>query len=530
MSEMKKLTELFSAGKMNRREFMQRAAAAGIMSVVPFAMSSIPAKAAGPNKGGRLRMGLTNASTADSFDPATACCASWEICITFQTRNCMVEIDNKGRPIPELAESWETNDSATRWVFKLRKGVEFHNGKTMDAKDVVYSINHHRAEESKSPAKPLLSSVKSIQADGKYSVIFDMHDGYALLPALLSDYHLQIVPDEYSTWMDGLGTGGYRLVEFEPGVRSMTKRNPNYWKTGRAHFDEIECIGIHDTNTRINALKAGEVDIIDQPELRTVHLLGKTKGLQVMRVTGLRHYTIPMLTDVKPYDDNNVRLALKNAIDREELLKTILNGYGSIGNDHPIAPIMRYHASGIPTRSYDPDKAAHYLKKAGLSGHTFKLHAADAAFAGAVDTAILIRESAAKAGIDVQVVREPDDGYWTNVWRKKPWCFCYWSGRVTEDMMFSTAYAADGSWNDTHWQNERFNTLLKTARKELDDAKRREIYVEMQQVVRDDGGTIVPLFADHVMAATDRLRFEEPLAGHVELDGGRGTEKWWFAS
>jgi len=210
------------------------------------------------------------------------------------------------------------------------------------------------------------------------------------------------------------------------------------------------------------------------------------------------------------------------------MVKLILRGYGSLGNDHPIAPVNRYHAANLPQRKYDPDKAKFHLKKAGLSGHTFKLHAADAAFGGAVDTAVLFKEHAAKAGINIEVVREPNDGYWSNVWLKKSWCTCYWSGRPTEDMMFSTAYAADAKWNDTFWKNDRFNQLLKAARAELDDAKRREMYGECQKIVRDEGGVIVPMFADYVEASSDKLHHGK-VAGNWELDGQKLPERWWFA-
>jgi peptide/nickel transport system substrate-binding protein len=113
------------------------------------------------------------------------------------------------------------------------------------------------------------------------------------------------------------------------------------------------------------------------------------------------------------------------------------------------------------------------MKKAGMLDHTFNLHAADAAFAGAVDAAVLMKEQAKKAGININVVREPDDGYWSNVWMKKEWCMCYWGGRPIEDMMFSVAYSDGAPWNDTHWKNDRFNELLVSARAELDTDKRR---------------------------------------------------------
>jgi peptide/nickel transport system substrate-binding protein len=236
-----------------------------------------------------------------------------------------------------------------------------------------------------------------------------------------------------------------------------------------------------------------------------------------------------MRCDTAPYDNNDVRLALKFAIDREQMVKTILRGYGVVGNDHPISAANRYHASKLPQRQYDPDKAKFHLKKAGVGDIAFDLSAAEAAYGGAVDAAVLYRESAAKAGININVVREPNDGYWSNVWLKKPWCAVFWGGRPTEDMMFSTAYAANADWNDTYWKNPRFNELLVAARAELDEKKRRQMYVEMQSLVRDDGGVVVPMFAADLSAASDKIGHGK-LAVNWELDGFRCAERWWFKS
>ncbi len=155
------------------------------------------------------------------------------------------------------------------------------------------------------------------------------------------------------------------------------------------------------------------------------------------------------------------------------------------------------------------------------------LSASDAAFGGAVDTAVLYKEQAAKCGITIDVVREPADGYWDSVWRRKPFCLCYWSGRPTADWMFSLAYAEGAAWNDMHFRHSQFNRLLKTARAELDESKRSELYAEMQRIVRDEGGVIIPLFAADVFAAKDGLHFDE-LAGNLELDGGKLPERWWW--
>jgi peptide/nickel transport system substrate-binding protein len=343
----------------------------------------------------------------------------------------------------------------------------------------------------------------------------------------MSDYHLTISPAG-SDFKDGVGTGGYVLKNFEPGVRAFATRNPNFFKENRAHFDEVETLGIADVNARTNALKTRQIDVMNRCELKTVHLLKRMKGIQVMQQNGTKHYTFAMLCNTAPYDNNEIRLALKYALDREQQVKTILRGYGIVGNDHPISPANRYHASELEQRQYDPDKAKFHLKKAGVKGATFRLHAADAAFVGAVDAAVLYKENAAKADINIEVVREPNDGYWSNVWMKKPWCAVFWGGRPTEDWMFSTAYAADASWNDTKWKHPRFNELLVAARAELDEKKRRQMYVEMQSIVRDEGGVVVPMFAADLAGATSKIK-HGPLAVNWELDGFRCAERWWYA-
>ncbi|MCB2127116.1 MAG: peptide ABC transporter substrate-binding protein, partial [Rhodobacteraceae bacterium] len=174
------------------------------------------------------------------------------------------------------------------------------------------------------------------------------------------------------------------------------------------------------------------------------------------------------------------------------------------------------------------DKAKFYLKEAGLDSLSIQLSAADAAFTGAVDAAVLFSEKAAAAGITLEVVREPNDGYWDNVWLKKPFCAVYWGGRPTEDWMFSMTYATGVPWNDTFWSNARFDELLLAARSELDEDKRREMYHEMQSICANDGGTIIPMFASYVMGMSDKIGHEDRVAGNWTLDGFRALERWWF--
>lgn len=528
MTKLKKLESELKAGRISRRDFVRGASMLGLATALPGVLGTAHAA---PKKGGKFIIGLGHGSTTDSLDPAT-----WEndfITGTGYARyNYLTEIDTEGNLIGELAENWDVTPDARTWTFMLRKGVEFHNGKTLTARDVVASINHHRGEESSSAAKVIVDPITDVKADGN-NVVITIADGNADFPFLMSDYHIPIMPatDDKVDWESGLGTGAFMLTEFEAGVRFKAKRNPNYWKAGRGHFDEIEMITIADVGARTNALTTGEIHFMDRCDIKTLHLLSRNKNIKVEELSGFGHYSIPMRTNLKPFDDVNIRLALKYGLDREAILQTILRGHGTIGNDHPISPSHRYFAADLPQKGYDPDRAKDHLKKAGVSKLQVDLSAADAAFAGAVDAAVLYKEHAAKAGIEINVVREPNDGYWSNVWNtdNRGWCMCYWSGRPTEDWMFSTAYSADAEWNDANWQNAEFNRLLVAARSELDDGKRRDMYAEMQRLVSDDGGTVVPVFNNYIHAISSKITHEEKMAANWPNDGHRFTERWWFA-
>src|SRR5262249_27302637 len=159
---------------------------------------------------------------------------------------------------------------------------------------------------------------------------------------------------------------------------------------------------------------------------KTLSLLKRNPKITVDEYTGYGHYVFPMMVDRPPFDNNDVRMALKYAIDREEINKKVFLGHAKPGNDNPIAPSVKFAVNPHPVYTYNPDKAKFHLKKAGLSDLKVDLSVADAAFNGAVDAAVLYQQQAKKAGIDINVIREPNDSYWDNVWLKKSWCGGYW--------------------------------------------------------------------------------------------------------
>ncbi len=530
MSNLDKNTRPLKVGILSRRAFLERAIAAGVTLPVALGIAD-RTLAAAPQMGGNFRQAITGGSTTDNLDPGQVLDMYMANVSFGQLRNNLTEIASDGSLVGELAESWEASPDATVWTFKLRQGVEFHNGKTLDAEDIVASINHHRGEDSKSAAKSLVDPIVDVKADGKHTVIVSLSGGSADFPFLLSDFHLSICPardDGSIDWESGIGTGGYVLDQFNPGVKTVTSRNPNYWKEGKAHFETIETLFISDVVARMNALQNGDLDAITRIDLKTARLLELNPDTKVIQTTGNQHLSLPMLTNVEPYDNNDLRLALKYAIDREQWLQVIAQGYGLVANDHPIGPANTYYDDSIEQRAYDPDQAKFHLKKAGYDSIDLDLHVANTAFEGATDGGQIFQDSAKAAGININVVREANDGYWSNVWQKKPWCASYWAGRATEDWMFSLVYASGAAWNETFWSNEAFDKLLVEARAELDSSKRSEMYGEMQRLVRDEGGSVIPIYTSFVQATTSEVHTPENMASNLEFDGHKNVERWWF--
>lgn len=529
MSELDQLQLKLARGQISRREFMSRVMALGAVVAIPGAFVGGSAMAMS-KKGGHFRMGKGHGQTSDTLNPGTFE-NGFTIALSHAYNGYLTEVGKDGSVQPGLAESWESTPDAASWTFTLRKGTTFHSGKPVTTEDVITSVNFHRGEDSTSAAGPLVAGIKSIKADGADKVVFDLKGGDADFPFTLSDYHIPIAPtkDGKMDWNSGDGAGVYKMKNFQPGIGVKLERFAGHWANDRGFFDTIEMLALVDPNARTTALLTAEVDAIDRVDLKTASLLKRKPNVTVHTVAGNQHYTFAMSCNQAPYDNVNLRLALKHAVNRQELVDKILLGNGVIGNDHPIGRGQQYFNKDLAQTPYDPDKAKFYLKKAGLDSVTVQLSAADAAFGGAVDAAVLFQSSAKGTGIDLQVLREPNDGYWADVWMKKPFSAVYWSGRPVEGSMFTLAYQSGASWNDTFWSNKRFDELLGLARAELDSDKRRIMYYEMQEILNQDGGAIIPMFASFVFSTAKNVRFGGDFGSNWDVDGERWAERWSFA-
>ncbi len=509
----------------------QRTATIGRRAVLGGTAAMLPllgARAAeeAPRRGGTLRLGMAGGSTSDTLDITTS--TDWvNVVVMFALYNGLVENGPDNKPVPELAESFAAKPGATEWVFNLRKDVHFSNGKAFDADDAVYSLNLHRGAKTKSGAAGPMKAISDVKKLDTHQIQITLAAADADLPYVLSDYHVLMVPEGFKDWAKPIGTGAFTLEKYDPGVACTLKRNGDYWKPGRGHLDAVQLTVIPDGSARLNALLSGQVDAINNVEPKLVSLVKRNPKLSLVQAPGGWHAIMPMMIDRAPYSDPNVRLALKHAIDREAVLRAMFSGYGSLGNDTPIPRSDPFYDPDIPQTTYDPDKAKFYFKKAGNVTAPIVLQASDAAFDGAVNMAVLFQANAAKAGIRIEVKKEPADGFWDNVWLKGSFITSYWGGRPAATQMFGVAYKSDAPWNDTHWRRPDFDKLLAEARAELDEAKRREYIWAMQKMLHDDGGALIPVFKDWLDACNDKVGGLTPHNGFL-LDNGRVCEKAWI--
>lgn len=506
--QLKHLTGEVAKGKMTRREFVGRAAALGVTAAVANSMLAESARAdahAMPKRGGMIKIGSGGGESTNTQDPALTA-SSVPLNNLYAWGETLVEVDAKGEIEYRMAESVEASDDAKQWVFKIRKGIPFSNGKDMTPDDVLKTMQRHSNEESQSGALGIVKGIADMKVDGD-NFIVTLDTPNADLPYLMADYHLIIQP---GGGMDdpgaAIGTGAYTLEIDEPGVRHAFKRRDDYWDSeNRGFADEIEQLVLNDATARTAALQSGQVHAINRVDPKVAALLNRAPNLEVRSVAGRGHYVFIAHVDTAPFNNNDVMLALKYAINREEMVDKILRGYGSIGNDFPINAAYPLFDESIPQREHSIEKAREHYEKSGHDGSPIILRTADGAFPGAVDAAALFQQSAQAAGIPLEIKREPNDGYWSEVWNVKPFCASYWGGRPVQDQMYSTAYLSTADWNDTRWKRPEFDAMLNEAKAELDNAKRKEIYSKMAQMLREEGGLILPMFNDFVDGVSNDL-------------------------
>ena len=449
-------------------------------------------------------LGFGGTENADPIHPNRF----WQV--TEKTMNRLLRPDASGVPSPDLAVSWSASDDASVWTFKLREGVKFHDGSDFDSGDVVDLLMRIKDPELASPVASVLKVMDKVEAVDPLTVKITLSAPHADFPLLLMDYRIRMTPEGSGDTIGktGIGTGPFILLTLDAEGTTILKANPDYWE-GPPGIEIVEIISIPDSQARVQALLSGQIDMLR-------HISGQEKALfednpkfKLQSVATGDWRTIAFRTDTKPFTDARVRKALRIAADRQAIIDLVLGpGGGVVACDNPVWSGDQYHAPFDCPQQID--EAKRLLVEAGypdgieIDGITSDLRALW------IDMVQVYQQQVAQAGITVNLVKAPADGYWSEVWMKKTVVTTSW-GQRPADQILNEDYRGGAPWNETYWNRADFDKLLDQARQELDFEKRKALYHRLQTILYEEGGSFIPFHINQAVATTARVSGLQPV-------------------
>jgi len=415
-----------------------------------------------------------------------------------------------GQPSPELATEWSASADAKTWTLTLRKGVKFHDGSDLTAADVKYTLERINDPKIDSPVAAVLGIISEVNVLDDQRFEIKLSAPHADLPLLLMDYRVRIIPEGSGDNIakTGIGSGPFMLEELDSEGTTVLVANPNYWE-GKPAADGAELIGIPDSQARVQALMAGQVDLEQSITAQQKRLFENNPQFKLQTIATGEWRGLAFRTDMAPLDNPKVRKALRMVVDREEMMTLVsCADAGIVSCDHPVWSGDQYRAE--IDCSQDIEGAKQLLAEAGFpNGIEVTISAADNEPEW-IHMIEVYQQQAAKAGIKVNLNMVPSDGYWSDVWMKHPASASRWSQRPA-DQALNEVFRSTSAWNETFFNNPAFDQALDDARSELDFAKRKALYAKLQTLLWEEGGELVPYHLNQTRALRSNVTGLDPV-------------------
>jgi peptide/nickel transport system substrate-binding protein len=463
--------------------------------------SSVDAPLETPRHGGRIRLGIVDNDTNGDLDVHKPS-GTGSVIRGFALFSKLWEWSEEMTPRLALAEEVEPNADASAWTIRLRQGLEFHNGKTITADDVVFSARRLTDPELASPYAALVSPLdrSRIEKLDERTVRIHAKPGLGFVP--LPDTWVNfggIVPTDYHPITNPVGAGPYKFKSYQPGRGSLFVRFENYFKPQLPYADELEILDFKDQTARLAALESGQIDVAYgiSPELKA--LVERSSRMSLLRSVTYGFQAFNLNVQAEPLRDPRVRQALRLLVDREELVRRVLNGEGRIGNDlySPQDPTFNH---SIPQRPHDVNEAKALLRSAGQSDLRVELVTPPSG----ASPALVFAEQAKRAGVTIHVKQV--DLATFNGPNKRQWTMS--TGSSLGQSFLCTGLNHDAPVavaNRTNFDDPRFGELFLTALKNRDVEQRKPLVHEAQHIQHQRGGMLIWGFTNVLDAVSPRV-------------------------
>jgi peptide/nickel transport system substrate-binding protein len=429
----------------------------------------------------------------------------------------LIEINSStGELDPVLATSWETTDGK-RWVFTLREGVTFHDGSTFDAEDVKFTIERTQDPTVGHLKKNDFMVVDSIEIIDNYTIAMNLKESRPTFIYLLTDYNMPMLSSDYDYANMGeskpMGTGPFKLEQLIPKESALLVKNTNYWEPSLPKLDKILIYFVADIEASISMLEADRVDIVPFVTPLIKNRLSDSENLSVI-APYQEHRFISLVQDMKPFDDNRVRLAFKYAMDPEIIAKSVAQMELNNGIYYNEVPVMNNQAEylDLPLRGRNIEKAKELLAEAGYpDGVTVELYfASDHPFGK--ELAQTIKELSKPAGFNLELKGYTRDIYLSQYWLKAPLCITGWGARADISMLLNYAFRSDAPWNESHTNMAEVDQLIDKITGEVDSDVRLGYYHDLQKVFYEKG-TIINVQVPYLVAINNHVvNYRQPLS------------------
>jgi peptide/nickel transport system substrate-binding protein len=452
---------------------------------------------------GTFRVGL---EPPVQLDPAFASADS-EIAVLNAVYDYLVDVDADNEIQPGLARSWMVSDDGLTYTFQLAEDVSFHDGSPFTAQDVVWTFDRLRDPGLELPTSDLYANIESIEATGELEVTFTLRQPNPFFLYDLSDNHALVLKegttDPAATFN---GTGPFQVEEYLAGTRMTLSANQNYFIDGKPGVEQLEIIFFADQVAAVAALRGGQVDLVMRMPTPLFQSLEEVPGIETISVATNAFDLVRLRTDMPPGDDPRVQQALKLATDVDAIVEVVTLDLGAAGQHSPIGPLYtRYFAEELDVPEPDYERARELLAEAGYEdGLELTLHTPDTGDRPTL--AVVLKEQWARAGIDVNVVVQPESVYYgDNGWLEVPLGITGWGSRPVPQFYLDVMLACDAQWNEAHWCDEEVDRLIEIAGTTLDEQERIDAYHEIQRILLDRGPILVPYFFPQLAAISDEF-------------------------